>query len=233
MKHFLLTTLIVLACNVAVAQNTDETPAPNTRNSSGKFFDFDKADDEEEAEKPKLSFKQHLFTGGAVNANFFNGVTILGLNPYFGYSFGSTLDVALQTGYTYTGQRDIDGTKYRQNVLTTGGFARLFLLENIFLQGGYEKNFITEKAIYPNNGGTAKVKYNVGSFLVGGGYSTGRSKFEKAPYFFVSITFDVTADPLSPYTRILDDGTTQAFPIVTAGMHIPLFQGKRSNSSVQ
>jgi hypothetical protein len=220
MKQFLLATLITITTLTVNAQ--DDVPFKTT-NSSGMVV-LDEGN-EEETPKEKLPFKKHLFVGGSANVSFFNGATVLGLSPYFGYSFGNTLDVAIQTGYTYTGQRDFDGTKYRQNVITAGAFARLFLLENVFLQGGYEQNYIGEKAIFPNNAGTAKNKYNVGSFLVGGGYSTGRSRDNKVPFYFVSILFDVTNDPLSPYTQIANDGTSQAFPIITAGLQIPLFQG--------
>jgi hypothetical protein len=62
------------------------------------------------------------------------------------------------------------------------------------------------------------------SFLVGGGYTTGRDPEAKNPYFYVSILFDIGGDKSSPYV----DENGDPEPIYRAGINIPLFQGRKN-----
>lgn len=174
--------------------------------------------------------KKNFFTGGTTNVSFFNQQTVLGISPYVGYSLTNFFDVALQANFNYIGQRSFDGTKARLYTYGPGTFARIFPLDNIFLQGGFEKNFISYKEILPNGGGTYKANYDVNSILVGGGYSNGRSREEKTVFYYFSILIDIKKDPLSPYTQVLQDGAVQMVPIVNAGLQIPLFQNSKKRS---
>ena len=64
-----------------------------------------KAQDEKE-EKDKGFKKENLFTGGTVTASFYNGVTVLGISPLFGYKIANWTDAGLVFNLTYTGVRD-------------------------------------------------------------------------------------------------------------------------------
>ncbi|MFZ1529721.1 MAG: hypothetical protein WAT19_13275 [Ferruginibacter sp.] len=182
------------------------------------------ADDEKE--KTGGFKKENLFTGGSVNASFFNGATVLGVSPYFGYSINKWLDVAVSANLNYISQRDnvVYGDKLRQTLYGPGAFIRVFPVDFIFLQGHYEYNIIKYKYIPASNSGYAeeKLKLNAGSMLVGGGYSSGRGE-EKQVYYYMSLMFDVSKDKNSPYV----DGLGRTVPLVRAGIQVPLFQGKR------
>lgn len=182
------------------------------------------AQDEEETEKKKFK-KENLFTGGDVTASFFNGGTVLGLSPYFGYSVNRFLDVAVSLNFNYTSQRDyyVYGDKIRQTVYGPGAFVRLFPVKFIYAQAQFEHNFIKLKYLPAQNSGytltTNKVDAN--SLLVGGGYCSGREGVGDFFYYF-SILWDVSKVAESPYV----DGLGRNFPIAKAGIQIPLFQGE-------
>lgn len=181
----------------------------------------------ENADEEKGGFKkENLFTGGSVNLSFFNGATVLGVSPYFGYSVNKWIDVAVSANLNYISQRDnvVLGDKLRQTLYGPGAFVRVFPVEFIFLQGHYEYNIIKYKFIPADNSGYAeeKLSLNAGSMLVGGGYATGRGD-GKQIYYYMSIMFDITKNKNSPYV----DGLGRTVPLVRAGLQVPLFQGKR------
>ncbi len=183
--------------------------------------------DEDEDKKVKFK-KQNLFTGGSVTVSFFSGGTVLGISPYFGYSLTRFLDVALSANVNYTSVRDVTsyGDKARQTVIGPGAFVRLYPLKFLFAQAQYERNFIKEKYAYPSNTGLPDetTNYSAPSFLVGGGYCNGRYGTGDIFYYF-SVLWDVKKDARSPYV----DGLNRTIPIIRAGLHIPLFQGKKDN----
>lgn len=172
-------------------------------------------------EPTSAGFKvENLFTGGNLNLGFFNGGTILGVTPHFGYSITRWLDVAVSLNYTYITQRDAFDNRLRQTNLGPGAFMRIFPLQNIYLQGKYEHNFIRLKGL-PAGGGSNIVRDDVGSFLVGAGYSSGRFAGNNTYYYF-GVLFDVLKNPNSPYT----DNAGRILPVVNAGFNIGLFQGR-------
>jgi hypothetical protein len=184
------------------------------------------AQDDEEGEKTKFFKKENLFTGGSITASFFSGGTVLGLSPYFGYSLNKYIDVAVSANVNYTSIRDAyyAGDKSRQTVIGPGAFVRLYPVKFIFAQVQFEQNFIKEKYIYPSNLSfpTETTSYNVSSFLVGGGYCSGRQGTGDIFYYF-SVMWDLKKDINSPYV----DGLGRTVPIIRAGLNIPLFQGDR------
>jgi hypothetical protein len=168
-------------------------------------------------EKKGVFKKENVFTGGSATVSFFNGQTILGVNPYLGYSINKFIDVALVANFTYSGERDFSGAKYRQFVYGPGAFVRIFPVKMIFLQAGGE---------YNTGGTTEKFKLESSSFLVGGGFSSDRTGPRSFFYYF-SVVFDLSKTENSPYTEVLQDGSIRAIPIIRAGIQLPLFQGKR------
>jgi hypothetical protein len=95
----------------------------------------------------------------------------------------------------------------------------------LFAQAQLEHNFIKQKYISPGGGATINYpNFDVGSFLVGGGYTTGREGRGGEPFFYLAVLFDVSGNQNSPYT----DNLGRTIPIVRGGLQIPLFQGKQA-----
>lgn len=179
-----------------------------------------------ENEESKGFKKENLFTGGSISLSFFNEAFLVGGNPVFGYSLTRWADAGIVANYTYASYRDYFSfdDKLRQSVYGGGVFARLFPVRFLFAQAQLEHNRIRTKYIPPaGTGGISEVQRVSGnSILVGGGYTTGRDPDSKSAYGFLAVLFDVGNDANSPYK----DGSNRAVPIIRAGFHIPLFQGR-------
>ena len=155
--------------------------------------------------------------------SFGQGTFLLGLGPYFGYSINKYVDVAAALNYNYISIRFPNTIyKIRQSIIGPGAFVRLYPVKFLFIHGQYEYNFITEKEILGGGLSNFITKYNVQSFLVGGGYATGREEAGQ-PFFFASFLFDVANNKFSPYKDEFD----RAEVIFRTGVNIPLFQGRR------
>ncbi len=192
------------------------------------FNSFAQQEDEKTKEdKPVrkgLFKKENLFTGGTLNVSFGNRATALGISPFFGYSINKYIDVAFTTGINYISQRDYqyEGDKLRQTIYGPGAFVRLFPVKFLFIQGQYEYNLIRYKYIPPSSFGdpNERLKYDAHSFLVGGGFASGRDEDSKS-YYYISILWDVAKATYSPYK----DNLQRAVPVIRAGYNIALFQG--------
>lgn len=184
---------------------------------------FANAQDEKE-EKERTGFrKENLFTGGSISLAFYNNTFLLGGSPVLGYSLAKWADAGLVFNYNYTSYRDYNfvfNDKLKQYVYGGGGFVKLYPVRFLFVQGQYEYNFIRLKYI-PNVGMEQKDKAEAGSFLVGGGYTTGRQGPGGPPFFYLAVLFDISNNANSPYT----DGYGRTIPIIRGGIQIPLFQG--------
>jgi len=181
-----------------------------------------KAQDKEE-EKTKTPFKENLFTGGTVSVAFFNNTFLIGASPVLGYSATDWADVGIVVNYNYTTYRDYNfvfNDKLKQYVYGGGGFVKLYPVRFLFAQAQYEYNYIKQKFI-PNVGVTQTDKGEAGSFLVGGGYTTGRFGRGGQPFFYLAVLFDISNNAYSPYT----DAYGRAIPIIRGGLQVPLFQG--------
>ncbi len=170
--------------------------------------------------------KENLFTGGSVSLSFGEGSFLAGVNPVLGYSITKWLDAGIAINYTYASFRDYNvfNDKLRQSIYGGGVFTRVFPVRFLFLQGQAEHNFIRLKYL-PPNGGTSEIQNKQAtSFLVGGGYTTGRFPGSGGSYGYFAILFDVGDSQYSPYK----DGANRSIPIIRAGINVPLFQGKRT-----
>ncbi|MCW3090604.1 MAG: hypothetical protein JWP81_1673 [Ferruginibacter sp.] len=184
-----------------------------------------KAQDEDDREESTGGFKkENLFTGGNVNASFFNGTTALGVTPYFGYSITNWLDAAVSLNFNYISQRDVYtyGDKERQTIVGPGAFVRVFPVKFLFAQAQFEHNFLTQKYIQAPNSSYTRDKFttDVNSLLLGIGYASGREAYNKS-YYYISLSFDVLKLANSPYV----DNLQRGIPIINAGFNIALFQG--------
>lgn len=188
------------------------------------------AQDKEEEEKKGFK-KENLFTGGSISLAFYNNTFLVGGNPVFGYNLGNWGDLGLVGNYTYTSYRDFDGifdNKLRQSIYGGGLFLKLYPVRFLFVQAQPEHNWIKLKGISPS-GFVQRASIDGNSFLIGGGYTTGRYGKGGSPYFYLAILFDVSGNENSPYT----DSYGRTIPIIRGGIQVPLFQGQSHPGSYQ
>ncbi|HEX6846545.1 MAG TPA: hypothetical protein VF144_06185 [Chitinophagaceae bacterium] len=182
-----------------------------------------------EEEKEKIPFKQNLFTGGTVSLGFYSNTFLIGASPIFGYSATNWADVGIVVNYNYTNYRDVYvfDDRIKQQNFGGGGFVKLYPVRFLFAQAQWEYNFLRLKYIPPNNSGLEqKDKSEASSFLVGGGYTTGRQGRGGAPHYYLAILFDISNNIGSPYT----DAYGRTIPIIRGGIQVPLFQGGGRNN---
>ncbi|HEV7780048.1 MAG TPA: hypothetical protein VGO58_02225 [Chitinophagaceae bacterium] len=193
--------------------------------TSVSFFTL--AQDKEEEEK--RPFKENLFTGGSISLAFYNNTFLVGASPVFGYSLTNWADAGVVVNYNYTSYRDVTefNDRLRQTVYGGGAFVKLYPVRFLFAQAQVEHNIIRQRYIPAPNGSylPEKVKYNANSFLIGGGYTSGRDGRGGDPFYYLAVLFDVGGDLLSPYT----DAHGRTIPIIRAGLQVPLFQGQGRN----
>lgn len=178
----------------------------------------------QDKEEQKKSFKENLFTGGSISLAFYNRTFLVGGSPVFGYSLANWMDAGIVVNYNYTSYRNYNfvyNDKLRQTVYGGGGFIKLYPVRFLFAQAQFEHNFIRQKFI-PDFGPEQTYKIDANSFLIGGGYTTGRGGKGGPPFFYLAILFDVSGNARSPYT----DGYGRTIPIIRGGIQVPLFQGK-------
>ena len=177
----------------------------------------------QEEDEEKRPFKENLFTGGSVSLAFYNNTFLVGASPVFGYSLTNWADAGLVFNYNYTSYRDVEAfdDRLRQTVYGGGAFVRLYPVRFLFAQAQVEHNFIRQKYIPPGGGFIDRANADVGSFLVGGGYTTGRFGRGGQPFFYLAVLFDVAGNAISPYT----DAYGRTIPIIRGGIQVPLFRG--------
>lgn len=185
---------------------------------------FSQKEKEKDKEEKKGFNKENLFTGGSVSLAFYNNTFLIGASPVFGYSLTNWIDAGIVVNYNYTSYRDYNGiinAKLRQYVYGGGGFLRIYPVRFLFAQAQAEHNFIKQKYTPPAGTPIDRAKADGSSFLVGGGYTTGRYGRGDGPFYYLSVMFDVSGNVNSPYT----DGLGRSIPIIRGGIQIPLFQG--------
>ena len=182
------------------------------------------AQDRERDEDEKRPFKENLFTGGSVSLAFYSNTFLVGASPVFGYSLADFADAGVVVNYSYTSYRDyygITSDKVRQSVYGGGAFLKLYPVRFLFAQAEWERNTIRQKFISGSSSYTEIAKASANSFLVGGGYTSGREGRGGQPFYYLAVLFDLSNNVNSPYT----DSYGRTIPIVRAGLQVPLFQG--------
>ncbi len=189
------------------------------------------AQKDDEAEKGFK--KENLFTGGSITLSFFNGGTIIGANPIFGYKIANWLDAGVAVNFVSSTQRDYlqFDDKVKQTVYGGGIFTRVYPVNFLFLQGQLEHNFIKLRYI-PATSSYLPYSETVdaNSLLVGGGYCQGRQPGSNT-FYYVAILFDVLKNENSPYVNLAVDPSSgrtsvRATPLIRAGINIGLFEGR-------
>ena len=185
------------------------------------------AQDEEEEEKEKVPFKETLFTGGSVSLAFYNNTFLIGASPVLGTSVTNFIDLGIVVNYNYTSYRDVAifNDRLRQTVYGGGVFTKIYPVRFLFAQAQVELNNIRQKYIPGGGSPNTITNSDATSFLVGGGYTTGRQGRGGQPFYYIAVLFDLSNDINSPYT----DAYGRTIPIIRAGLQIPLFQGQQKN----
>jgi hypothetical protein len=181
-------------------------------------------EDSARASRPQKGYEDaELFVGGSLTLSLggYGSGFLIGVNPYFGYSFTRWLDAGIAVNYQHFSQRDEFDNRYRSNTIGGGIFTRIYPVDFIFLQAQPEFNFTTQRIIYGGQQGGIRETFDAPSLLVGAGYKSSRS--DKNNFTFVSLLFDVLKDPSSPYTNTQGD----IVPIIRAGVNIGLGRSRR------
>ncbi len=182
---------------------------------------------EEEKEVTTRSGWENLFTGGSISLAFYNNTFLIGGSPVLGYSFTNWAEAGIVINYNYTAYRDVYdfNDRLRQYEWGGGAFVKLYPVRFLFVQAQLEHNWIKQKYHPVNGAPNESVKFDANSFLVGGGYTTGRDGRGGDPFYYLAILFDINGDINSPYT----DAAGRIIPIIRGGIQFPLFQGKNHN----
>jgi len=180
-----------------------------------------------ESDEPRGFQKDRLFTGGSISFGLGTNTFQVGGSPVFGYSVAKWLDAGVVANYNYVSYRDVYTNNDRLRSSTYGGgvFTRLYPLRFLFTQAQFEHNFIRQKYIPGSGFENESSNVEANSLLVGVGLATERYAGEGRPYFYLALLFDVLNNQYSPYLR--SDGSI--IPILRAGIHVPLFQGRGRN----
>jgi hypothetical protein len=169
--------------------------------------------------------KDRLFTGGSVSLGFGTNTFQFGVNPVLGYNLTKWIDAGIVVNYNYNSYRDVAAINDKLRTTTYGGgaFAQIYPLRFLFAHLQFEHNFIKQKYIAGSSGFNETSNVDANSLLAGVGLATERYPGDSRPFFYLMVLFDVLNQDFSPYTR--SDGTV--IPILRAGIHVPLFQGKK------
>src|SRR5688572_15525593 len=91
---------------------------------------------QEEEEKPKVPFKEKLFTGGSISLAFYYNTFLVGGSPVFGYSITNWADLGIVVNYNYTSYRDyqVFDDRLKQQNFGGGGFVKLYPIRFLFAQ---------------------------------------------------------------------------------------------------
>jgi hypothetical protein len=172
---------------------------------------------------PSLDVKP-VFIGGNLVLGGGAGSFQFGINPEIFKRVNDYIDIGSATNLFFqsfnpTIGNGFSGVSSRSFQLGTGGFARIWPLENYFIQIQPEYNYTwsrfkdrgTENV---NSGASRKISFGAESLLAGIGYGT---KTDNGMTYF-SVMIDLLKNPNSPYR----DGFNRADPIIRAGFAISI-----------
>jgi hypothetical protein len=167
-----------------------------------------------EEEKPIL-FGGGLLLGGGSNS------FQLGLNPELLKSYNKYIDAGVIANIYYSSFSISLGSneKIKNFQLGAGLFARVWPIEQFFIQIQPEYNRTWTSAKNYSNGEKASTSYGATSILGGIGYGTHNAN--GMSYF--SVMIDLLNADQSPYKI----GQTRAQPIIRAGAGFPIFRKKK------
>lgn len=161
--------------------------------------------------------KENIFLGGSLSLGFASGTFNIGASPEIGYSIAQWLDAGLSFNLNYFSISGDYNYGVKQTSFNYGGgpFIRLYPIRFLFLQGGYEHNWIDYHLKDEISGNTQNFHTSSNSFLAGIGYS---QRLVGQSSFYTALLFDLGNDINSPYK----DSYGSSYPIIRAGFNIYL-----------
>ncbi len=199
MKQFLTIAILLVALNVS---------AQNTTIQTTKLL---------EPEKP-------LMIGGGLVLGGGTGSFQIGLNPELVKSYNDYIDLGLISNIYYSSYRtvaSIDGinAKYHKTQFGLGGFARVWPLNEFFLQIQPEYNWTWAKSTDIVDNISNKASVSATSVLAGFGYG----RRTENGFSYLSIMIDLVNSQQSPYGM----GQLRPQPIFRAGFGLPIRLAKK------
>ena len=199
MKQFLSLIIVFLALNGHAQNNTIQT---------SKLM---------EPERP-------LMIGGGLVLGGGTGSFQIGLNPELVKSYNDYIDLGLISNIYYSSYRTIasyDGinAKYHKTQFGLGGFARIWPVNEFFLQIQPEYNWTWAKSTDIVDNISNKVQVSATSVLAGIGYG----RRTENGFSYLSIMIDLVNSQQSPYVM----GQLRPQPIFRAGFGFPIHLTKK------
>ena len=185
-----------------------------------------------------------VFTGGGLSLGYgtnesgdgtTNSTFNIGAIPEIGYSFSDLIDAGIASNINYTSTNySAYAAKQKITNYSIGAFARIFPMDNFFIQIMPEQDWGNYKLISSGYTQITKIKSN--SFLAGIGFES-KSFFDLSglgkriigeSYFYTLIMVDLGKDKYSPYNSY-NPYTNQVtvLPIVRGGFNFYPFRKKQ------
>jgi hypothetical protein len=153
--------------------------------------------------RPKILDK--LFVGGSLGLQF-GSQTLIDVSPTIGYAPFKKLSLGIDPAYKYYRVRDYSNSiSLTSNITGIGIFAQYDIFKNILGHVEYEYLHYSTKA----STSTDKLKYDISSLFVGGGY---RQPISNKASLYLLVLWNLNDTPDSPYTN----------PVFRAGVRIGL-----------
>lgn len=200
-RNFLLISLFTLLLQAGFCQDTE--------NNQSTF-------------SPTKGFKtENIFVGGGLNLAFASGTFGVGINPEIGYTIAPWLDAGIATNFNYnTISADYNyGYSQRSFNYGAGVYARIYPIENLFLQVQPEHNWSNNTLKDPYTDIKQKINFQSNSLLAGIGYA---NRFIGRSSFYTVVMIDLLSDQNSPYR----DGYNRIMPVIRGGFNIYLHPRK-------
>ena len=171
-----------------------------------------------------------IFAGGGLSLGYgtnqngdgtLNNTFNIGAIPEIGYSLSNLFDVGISTSINYTATTNTAyDTKQKYTTYSIGAFARLFPMNNFFIQVMPEQDWGNDKQVTSGYTTTLKIKSN--SFLAGIGLG---QRVIGESYFYTLIMIDLGKDPYSPYNSYNSaTGQVAMLPVLRGGFNFYPFR---------
>ncbi len=174
---------------------------------------------------PQNGFKkENLYTGGSLALGFGSYSFNVGGTPEIGYSLTPWLDAGIAVNLNYTSVRADpyynNNTRQRRFNYGGGPYVRVYPLNQFFIQGQFEHNWIDYTLTDMGSGLGSKYGTQSNSFLAGIGYA---QRIIGQSNFYTVIMMDLLTDPSSPYRDVYSN---VALPVFRAGFNFYINTGK-------
>lgn len=117
-------------------------------------------------QRPKVPFKDRLFTGGNIGLQF-GTITYIDVSPKLGYKITEQFAAGIGATYIYLKDKSYPNFSYQTDIYGGRVFSQYQLLENVLAYSEFE---VLNAEVYNDFTATLKREY-ISSLLAGGGYS--------------------------------------------------------------